>query len=82
MDLLTPLLVALAAGALPALYLYAASAAATRFPPLRNKRICLLIAHPDDEAMFFGPTVVALTRRETGNQVKILCLSSGSSLSA
>jgi len=44
---------------------------------LYNKRICLLIAHPDDEAMFFAPTVLALTRPETGNHVKILCLSSG-----
>lgn len=61
----------------PCLYIYTASVAATRFPALRNKRICLLIAHPDDEAMFFAPTVLALTRPETGNHVKILCLSSG-----
>ena len=59
------------------LYVYTASVAATRFPTLRNKRVCLLIAHPDDEAMFFAPTVLALARAETGNHVKILCLSSG-----
>ncbi|KAJ5874222.1 uncharacterized protein N7529_002652 [Penicillium soppii] len=47
------------------------------FPRLRNKRICLLIAHPDDEAMFFAPTVLALTRPELGNHLKILCLSTG-----
>jgi N-acetylglucosaminylphosphatidylinositol deacetylase len=47
------------------------------FPTLYNKRICLLIAHPDDEAMFFAPTLLALTRPELGNHVKILCLSSG-----
>ncbi|KAK2873465.1 hypothetical protein FQN49_002340 [Arthroderma sp. PD_2] len=47
------------------------------FPTLYNKRICLLIAHPDDEAMFFAPTLVALTKPELGNHVKILCLSSG-----
>ncbi|RCI07531.1 hypothetical protein L249_1585 [Ophiocordyceps polyrhachis-furcata BCC 54312] len=46
-------------------------------PQLRNRRICLLIAHPDDEAMFFAPTVLALSRPETGNHVKILCLSTG-----
>ena len=46
-------------------------------PTLRNKRICLLIAHPDDEAMFFSPTLLALTKPELGNHVKILCLSSG-----
>lgn len=27
--------------------------------------------------MFFTPTVLALTRPETGNMVKILCLSTG-----
>jgi len=47
------------------------------FPGLRGKRICLLIAHPDDEAMFFAPAVLALTRPELGNHLKILCLSSG-----
>lgn len=63
----------------PSLYLYTVSVVSTRFPTLRNKRICLLIAHPDDEAMFFAPTVLALSRPETGNHVKILCLSSGKS---
>src|SRR3954454_1304079 len=53
--------------------------AQTQFPTLRNKRICLLIAHPDDEAMFFAPTVLALTDPSLGNHVKILCLSSGMS---
>ncbi|KAK3952237.1 putative deacetylase LmbE-like domain-containing protein [Pseudoneurospora amorphoporcata] len=67
----------LAAVVIPSLYIYTVSIVATRFPVLRNKRICLLIAHPDDEAMFFAPTVLALTRPETGNHVKILCLSSG-----
>lgn len=46
-------------------------------PRLRNKRICLLIAHPDDEAMFFAPTVLALTKPELGNHLKILCFSTG-----
>ena len=49
----------------------------TTFPGLRGKRICLLIAHPDDEAMFFAPSVLALTRPALGNHLKILCLSSG-----
>ncbi|KAL4795983.1 putative deacetylase LmbE-like domain-containing protein [Aspergillus venezuelensis] len=50
---------------------------ARTFPKFHNKRICLLIAHPDDEAMFFAPTLLALTKPELGNHVKILCLSSG-----
>ncbi|KAI1409520.1 LmbE-like protein [Hypoxylon sp. FL1857] len=62
---------------LPLLYIYTASVAQMRLPMLRGKRICLLIAHPDDEAMFFAPTVLALTCPENGNHVKILCLSSG-----
>ncbi|KAI8948271.1 putative deacetylase LmbE-like domain-containing protein [Xylaria longipes] len=62
---------------LPLLYSYTAYTAQARFPTLRKKRICLLIAHPDDEAMFFAPTVLALTRPESGNHVKILCLSTG-----
>lgn len=62
---------------LPLLYVYTCSVAQTYFPTVRNKRICLLIAHPDDEAMFFAPAVLALTRPETGNHVKILCLSTG-----
>ncbi|GAB7352508.1 hypothetical protein MBLNU459_g2908t1 [Dothideomycetes sp. NU459] len=47
------------------------------FPSLQNKRILLLIAHPDDEAMFFAPVLQLLTRPALGNHVKILCLSSG-----
>ncbi|TFB05659.1 N-acetylglucosaminyl-phosphatidylinositol de-N-acetylase [Trichoderma ghanense] len=63
----------------PALYMCTAGAVRNRFPELLEKRVCLLIAHPDDEAMFFAPTVLALARPETGNHVKILCLSSGNS---
>lgn len=59
------------------LWLYTAHIAGAQFPRLVSKRICLLIAHPDDEAMFFAPTVLALTNPELGNHVKILCLSSG-----
>lgn len=63
--------------AVPAIYMCTAGAVRNRFPELLEKRVCLLIAHPDDEAMFFAPTVLALARPETGNHVKILCLSSG-----
>jgi N-acetylglucosaminylphosphatidylinositol deacetylase len=44
---------------------------------LYNKRIILLIAHPDDESMFFSPALQALTDPALGNHVKILCLSTG-----
>lgn len=68
---------ALLVAILPCLYIYTTSIMQARLPSLQNKRICLLIAHPDDEAMFFAPTVLALTRPEMGNQFKILCLSTG-----
>ncbi|KUI64894.1 putative N-acetylglucosaminyl-phosphatidylinositol de-N-acetylase [Cytospora mali] len=74
---LSPLVLALLAILVPSLYLYTVAVVSMRLPTLRNKRICLLIAHPDDEAMFFAPTVLALARPEMGNHVKILCLSSG-----
>ncbi|KAG0227126.1 N-acetylglucosaminyl-phosphatidylinositol de-N-acetylase [Actinomortierella wolfii] len=45
--------------------------------PLNNTNIALVIAHPDDEVMFFGPTLAELTRPENNNQVRVLCLSSG-----
>ncbi|KAI9158969.1 N-acetylglucosaminyl-phosphatidylinositol de-N-acetylase [Paramyrothecium foliicola] len=70
-------IMAVLAVVMPALYIYATGVVQSSFPKLRNKRICLLIAHPDDEAMFFAPTVLALTRPDTGNHVKILCLSTG-----
>ena len=60
----------------PGLYMFTATQAQSA---IKNKRICLLIAHPDDEAMFFSPTVLALTKPENGNHVKILCLSTGMS---
>lgn len=50
---------------------------ARSLPTLTNKRILLLIAHPDDEAMFFSPTLTWLARPELGNTVMLLCLSSG-----
>lgn len=59
--------------------LFTSNVVKNQYPRLRNKRVCLLIAHPDDEAMFFAPTVLALTEPSLGNHVKILCLSTGQS---
>jgi hypothetical protein len=59
-------------------WFYTVTVVRTRFPTLRNKAIVLLIAHPDDEAMFFAPTVLSLTEPSLGNHLKILCLSNGS----
>jgi N-acetylglucosaminylphosphatidylinositol deacetylase len=69
----TPLQIALA---ILLLYLFTAYLTTT-FPTLSGKRILLLIAHPDDEAMFFGPTLRYLTHPSLGNQIIVLCFSSG-----
>jgi N-acetylglucosaminylphosphatidylinositol deacetylase len=42
---------------------------------IRNERVLLLTAHPDDECLFFAPTV--LTLRARGAAVHNLCLSVG-----
>lgn len=62
---------------LVAVWFYTVATVKGRFPTLKNRRICLLIAHPDDEAMFFAPALLALTDPALGNHLKILCLSSG-----
>ncbi|ERF71735.1 hypothetical protein EPUS_05607 [Endocarpon pusillum Z07020] len=56
---------------------------ASLFPPpfeLRNKRILLLIGHPDDEAMFFAPALIALLSPENRNHIQIVCLSTGNAI--
>jgi hypothetical protein len=40
-----------------------------------GKRVLVVTAHPDDECMFFGPTIVELL--ESGALVYILCFSTG-----
>ncbi|KAF9423975.1 hypothetical protein HW555_000684 [Spodoptera exigua] len=42
---------------------------------LGAKRVLVVIAHPDDECMFFGPTIFRLC--EQGADVHVLCLSNG-----
>ena len=39
------------------------------------RRVLLVISHPDDETMFFGPTLQAL--RSVGTRTHVLCLSNG-----
>lgn len=40
------------------------------------KRVLIVTAHPDDECMFFGPTILNLTKQKDCT-VYILCLSTG-----
>lgn len=46
-------------------------------PNFANRDILLAIAHPDDEVMFFGPTLALLSNAVFNNTVSILCLTSG-----
>jgi len=45
---------------------------------LREKNILLVIAHPDDEVMFFGPTLIGISKQRYNNKVSLLSLSNGS----
>lgn len=40
-----------------------------------GRKVLLVIAHPDDEAMFFGPLLNEL--QEVGAQIYLLCLTHG-----
>ncbi|KAI3903202.1 hypothetical protein MKW98_031856 [Papaver atlanticum] len=42
---------------------------------VRKRNILLVVAHPDDETIFFSPTILYLTSQ--GNNVHILCMSTG-----
>lgn len=78
---------ALLAAHLAALAWLCACATARRAPLLRaaaraSARLLLVIAHPDDEAMFFAPLLGALARLAPGGggarvEVHVLCLTSG-----
>ncbi|KAL8664660.1 MAG: hypothetical protein Q9202_002930 [Teloschistes flavicans] len=74
MDLITILAIPILVSTI---WLFTANLSRSSHPNFTNKKICLLIAHPDDEAMFFSPALLALTAPEFGNHVKILCLSNG-----
>lgn len=43
----------------------------------RYRRVLIVTAHPDDECMFFGPTILSLTQRNEPCTVYLLCLSNG-----
>lgn len=45
-------------------------------PFTSSNNVLILTAHPDDECMFFGPTITAL-KSITKSRVSVLCLSTG-----
>jgi len=44
---------------------------------IENANILYVIAHPDDEAMFFVPSIVQLRQPHLHNKLYLLCLSNG-----
>lgn len=44
--------------------------------PENVSRVLLVTAHPDDECMFFGPTLITLKRRKNC-RIFVLCMSRG-----
>lgn len=48
---------------------------------IQGRNILLVIAHPDDEVMFFGPTLIGITNPAAENSVRVLCLSNGTTQS-
>lgn len=43
---------------------------------IRQRRVLFVIAHPDDECMFFGPTILHFTQNEKA-MVFLVCLTNG-----
>jgi N-acetylglucosaminylphosphatidylinositol deacetylase len=44
---------------------------------LSNQKIQLLVAHPDDEVMFFAPTLIELSKEQYANEITVTCFSTG-----
>lgn len=56
--------------------LFPSSSSSSLLPAtLQNSTVYLLTAHPDDEAMFFGPTLHRL--KQNNNSIYIICFSTG-----
>lgn len=56
-------------------YPYQSSFANNDAGSLQKRNVLLVIAHPDDESMFFSPTINQMTSR--GHNMHILCMSTG-----
>lgn len=45
--------------------------------PIRNSLVYFIIGHPDDEVMFFSPTLLEVSKAKYNNEVNIVCFSNG-----
>lgn len=57
-------------------YAYLSIAQFQEILPFSTNNIVIVTAHPDDECMFFGPTITGL-RTLTKSRIHVLCLSTG-----
>lgn len=48
--------------------------------PIRNSTVYFVIGHPDDEVMFFSPSLVEISKPKHGNSVKLVCFSRGNAV--
>ncbi|KAI5960581.1 GPI12 [Candida pseudojiufengensis] len=46
----------------------------------RDSTIYIIIAHPDDEVMFFAPTILELLKLKNNNKLKLICFSKGENI--
>ncbi|CAX45281.1 N-acetylglucosaminyl-phosphatidylinositol de-N-acetylase, putative [Candida dubliniensis CD36] len=44
---------------------------------ITNSNITYIIAHPDDEVMFFAPSIIELKKAKYNNQINLICFSKG-----
>lgn len=57
-------------------YAYSSLAQFQKLLPFSTNNILIVTAHPDDECMFFGPTITSI-RTMTKSRIHVLCLSAG-----
>lgn len=51
-----------------------------KIQPIRNSTVYYIIGHPDDEVMFFLPSLVEVAKPQYGNTVGLVCFSLGDSI--
>lgn len=45
--------------------------------PIHDSNVYFVIGHPDDEVMFFSPSLIELNKKKYNNNVKLICFSNG-----
>ncbi|KAK6204667.1 N-acetylglucosaminyl phosphatidylinositol de-N-acetylase [Scheffersomyces amazonensis] len=48
--------------------------------PIQNSTVYFIVGHPDDEVMFFSPSIIEISKVKYNNHVKLICFSNGDSV--